>query len=778
MAIYRGLGGSGEADNDATTNLVTEKAMEAAASAAAALVSEINADASAIAADVAKIEWQGEYNAGTTYAVNDAVFYTTTGSSYINIQASTGQAPADGGTVYWDELAVKGGISGIGTGDLLSTLNLSDLGDIPTAVANLGLTIGTDVLAQPASVTLANMLVSDGTNYVGVPISGDATIASDGTMTVNAGAANTVILTAKVNEAAGIAKGQVVYISGATGGFPQVSIATNADFAKADVLAIATEAKADNQNIIITTQGLLENIDTTAFTEGAILYLGAAGAITATHPSGIIPVQRLGHAAKINAVTGSIIVELDALTVINDHNGTMRQQIVNQNAGAFASTTYTMVNDASHRSSLSYLGSGWGAGNEHLGVYNEGYGKTIFTVDGNHGFEWNTDVTDSHNFSNTTKMSLSAAGELAVTGAIDVVHTAAQTDDHALEIDANAAGFGDVKAIDVVYLTGAIATGEDEGVILVNIDETLATGGTVAALEVLSTSIGSATVDGMLTGVNVNPVKQLSGTFGNADTILNIAVDVTAALAIGGAGNITMFAADNDTITIGDAAKFEEIEVIIDTGSSQRINPTFEYSTGVGTWAAFTPVDGTNGFRNTGEVLWLNGDIPSWVVGTGSEYLIRITRTRNNITTPPIVDTIQVAEVTEYTWDKDGALTVASINGLTTTDILVANATDNLSVGITTDVEVLASDTITPDLALESLKTRSVVGNVTINVPSNGNGKCAIRLDIDGTDRTVTLGTNVLAVGTIPTLTASATFIAVVTRFSATSATVQIKEAV
>ena len=104
MAIYRGLGGSGEADNDATTNLVTEKAMEAAASAAAALVSEINADASATAADVAKIEWQGEYNAGTTYAVNDAVFYTTTGSSYINIQASTGQAPADGGTVYWDEL--------------------------------------------------------------------------------------------------------------------------------------------------------------------------------------------------------------------------------------------------------------------------------------------------------------------------------------------------------------------------------------------------------------------------------------------------------------------------------------------------------------------------------------------------------------------------------------------------------------------------------------------------------------------------------------------------
>ena len=403
----------------------------------------ISAAASAAAAIVAKIEWQGAYNPVTAYALNDAVSYV--GASYINIQAGTGQLPVVGGTAYWDELAVRG-------------------------------------------------------------IDGDALL-------------DAIVISAKVNEAAGISNGQVVYISGATGGFPQVSIASNASFSKSDVLAIAKETKSNNQVILVTTVGLLENIDTSAFAEGDVLYLGIDGAMTATHPTGITPVQRIGHAVKINASTGSIIVELDALTIINDHNGTMRQQIVNQNAGAFASTTYTMVNDASHRSSLSYLGSGWGAGNEHLGVYNEGYGKTIFTVDGNHGFEWNTDVTDSHDFSNTTKMSLSAAGVLTV-------------------------------------------------------------------------------------------------------------------------------------------------------------------------------------------------------------------------------------------------------------------GTMNLLAGVTTDVEVLSSDILTPDLALESLKTRSVVGNVTINVPVGGNGKCAIRLDIDGTDRTVTLGTNVLAVGTIPTLTASATFIAVVTRFSATSATVQIKAAV
>ena len=136
----------------------------------------ISAAASAAAAIVAKIEWQGAYNPVTAYALNDAVSYA--GASYINIQAGTGQLPVVGGTAYWDELAVRG-------------------------------------------------------------IDGNALL-------------DAIVISAKVNEAAGISTGQVVYISGATGGFPQVSIATNADFAKADVLAIATEAKSDNQNIIIT----------------------------------------------------------------------------------------------------------------------------------------------------------------------------------------------------------------------------------------------------------------------------------------------------------------------------------------------------------------------------------------------------------------------------------------------------------------------------------------------------------------------------------------------
>jgi len=253
-------------------------------------------------------------------------------------------------------------------------------------------------------------------------MSGDATILPDGTVTVNSGSANAVIQSAKVNEAGGVLKGQLVYISGATGGFPQVSLADNTIFQEADVLAIANEAGTDGQTILITTNGLIEGLNTNSFLEGDILYLGTAGGITNVHPTGINAVQRIGHAVKINVATGSILLELDMLTIISDYNGTMRHQIVNGSTGIFASAGYTMVNDVGHRASINYRSSNFGTlGNvEVMGFYNEGYGKTIFTVDGNHPFEWNTDVTDAHAFAATPKMVLSAVGDLSLVGALSV----------------------------------------------------------------------------------------------------------------------------------------------------------------------------------------------------------------------------------------------------------------------------------------------------------------------------------------------------------------------
>jgi len=261
---------------------------------------------------------------------------------------------------------------------------------------------------------------------------------------------------------------------------------------------------------------------------------------------------------------------------------------------------------------------------------------------------------------------------LHVTGNMEIDHTAAENDDHALEIVCDANGFTDVKGLDIDYITGAVAAGEDEEAMLVNIDETASTGGIVAGYLVLTTAEGSATINGYETGINVNPIVHESGTFGNADNILNIAVDVTAALASGGAGSISIFVNDNDTITIGDAATWDEMEIILGTGASGAgVAPTFEYSTGGAAFSAFSPADGTNGFRNTGAILWDSSTLAGWATAASGRYEIRITRTRNTLATTPIIDELQIAATTEYKWDKNGDVNIKSLT--LTDDLTVAN---------------------------------------------------------------------------------------------------------
>lgn len=272
---------------------------------------------------------------------------------------------------------------------------------------------------------------------------------------------------------------------------------------------------------------------------------------------------------------------------------------------------------------------------------------------------------------------LDDSGHLSGLTELDIIHTATESDDHTVELDVFVGTFGDVKAISVAYNAGTIIAGIDEEVIFLNIDESATTGGRIVGLEIVATAEGVAEIDGIECGINVNPILQESGVFGDADIILDIAANVTTELSNGGAGNIAVFTNDNETMTIGNAIKFSEMEFILDTVSSNPgIAPDFEYSTGVGTWATFSPGDGTNGMRNTGVVIWELTDIPGWLVGTGSNFLIRITRTRNSIGTTPIMDLVQISDTTIYSWNKDGDVSIRNIilNGITSGAVTIGTA--------------------------------------------------------------------------------------------------------
>lgn len=298
---------------------------------------------------------------------------------------------------------------------------------------------------------------------------------------------------------------------------------------------------------------------------------------------------------------------------------------------------------------------------------------------------------------------------------------------------ADAAGDPNTMAIDTTYAAGAFGPGDDGSAVLVTVDKALSTGGRVAAVGVLTTGAGDAEVYSLAVGASINPLLQLSGVFVDLLSVLVLAVDQTTALSSGGAGNVAAFVADNDTMTVGFSSVFGELTFELGTvASGGGISPVFEYSTGVGTWSAFSPVDGTNGMRSSGGVVWITEDLAGWVAGAGGEFLIRVTRTRNSLSITPVIDLVQVAVIVVNIWDAGGNLNVRTlVADITARDItdptkLLSFDVSNVPTGITRTISMADRDVdlspLAPRRTLSALSATANYGSLAGNLRGNASG--------------------------------------------------------
>jgi hypothetical protein len=146
-----------------------------------------------------------------------------------------------------------------------------------------------------------------------------------------------VIVQVRNTTGATLTKGTAVYISGATGQIPTVTKAqANSDASSAQTLGLISADLANNTNGYVTVIGLITDIDTSAYTDGAQLYLSGttAGTLTATKtyaPTHLVYVAVVEYA---HAVHGKLFVkvqngyELDEIHNVSAQSPTNGQTII------------------------------------------------------------------------------------------------------------------------------------------------------------------------------------------------------------------------------------------------------------------------------------------------------------------------------------------------------------------------------------------------------------------------------------------------------------------
>ena len=116
------------------------------------------------------------------------------------------------------------------------------------------------------------------------------------------------------NTGATIPDGKVINISGydATNDAMEIVLALADTVENTEVLGITTTTMVNGALGLVTIFGRVNDLDTTSFTEGVIVFLSdtVAGDLTTTKPA--VPIQ-MGHVGKVNASTGFIQVEIREL---------------------------------------------------------------------------------------------------------------------------------------------------------------------------------------------------------------------------------------------------------------------------------------------------------------------------------------------------------------------------------------------------------------------------------------------------------------------------------
>lgn len=181
---------------------------------------------------------------------------------------------------------------------------------LATAPAVLSVELGTPGPAATIAVGTVTALAPDATPTV---VNSGTSLAAVFDFGFPSGSTTQVRAQVRNETEATLTKGTVVYINGGAGNKVTVTkaIATG-DETSAQTFGVVISDIPNNQNGYVCVLGLVENLDTSAYTEGQQLYLSptTAGAFTTTKPSAPDHMVYVAIVERVHANQGTILVRI------------------------------------------------------------------------------------------------------------------------------------------------------------------------------------------------------------------------------------------------------------------------------------------------------------------------------------------------------------------------------------------------------------------------------------------------------------------------------------
>jgi len=154
-------------------------------------------------------------------------------------------------------------------------------------------------------------------------------------------------------------KVQAVYVSGATGQTATVALAkADAEATSANTIGLLLADIANNANGNAVLIGRIEGVDTSAFADGALLYLSptVAGGMTSTKPAAPNQLVFIGYVTYSHATQGKIAVKIDNGFELEELHNVSITAVADKNALQYDSAT-SLWKNVSEREAVANKGS-------------------------------------------------------------------------------------------------------------------------------------------------------------------------------------------------------------------------------------------------------------------------------------------------------------------------------------------------------------------------------------------------------------------------------------